>query len=254
MAGPARPRRRRGRVRADGLPARLPLGPARSWVERAVGDRSRVVAVERLAGGTVSVVQRIVLDTDRGRRAVVLRRIPPSSPAFDPPGELRMEERALALLERRGLADVPRVIAADPDGAAAGLPALLQTVLPGHPVLVPVDPDRWIRGLARSLADRLALDLDTADLAPHRDWLLEPPQVPAGTRDTGLWERVNAAAASPRPGGPPVLLHRDLLPGNVLWSRGRVSGVVDWVHLCAGPVEVDVSRCRVEVAVIACRS
>jgi len=46
-------------------------------------------------------------------------------------------------------------------------------------------------------------------------------------------------------------VHRDLHPGNVLVHDGRFSGIVDWVHGCRGPIEVDVSRCRVEVAVIA---
>jgi hypothetical protein len=30
-----------------------------------------------------------------------------------------------------------------------------------------------------------------------------------------------------------------------------MTGIVDWVHGCYGPVEVDVSRCRVEIAILA---
>lgn len=46
-------------------------------------------------------------------------------------------------------------------------------------------------------------------------------------------------------------IHRDSNPGNLLWWRGRVTGVVDWVHLCHGPVEDDIARCRVNVWLLA---
>jgi aminoglycoside phosphotransferase (APT) family kinase protein len=44
-----------------------------------------------------------------------------------------------------------------------------------------------------------------------------------------------------------VLLHRDFHPGNVLWRRGQVSGLVDWQGACAGPAAADVGYCRVNL-------
>jgi hypothetical protein len=48
--------------------------------------------------------------------------------------------------------------------------------------------------------------------------------------------------------GPPpdgaVFLHRDYHPGNVLWRRGTVSGVVDWPGASIGPPSADVGHCR----------
>ena len=44
-----------------------------------------------------------------------------------------------------------------------------------------------------------------------------------------------------------MLLHRDFHPGNVLWRRGRVSGVVDWQGACTGPAAADVAHCRVNL-------
>jgi aminoglycoside phosphotransferase (APT) family kinase protein len=46
-------------------------------------------------------------------------------------------------------------------------------------------------------------------------------------------------------------IHRDLHPGNVLFHGPHMTGIVDWVHGCAGPIEADVSRCRVEIALLA---
>jgi aminoglycoside phosphotransferase (APT) family kinase protein len=48
-----------------------------------------------------------------------------------------------------------------------------------------------------------------------------------------------------------VFLHRDYHPGNVLWSGGEISGIVDWVSGCIGPPEVDVAHCRANLAVLA---
>jgi aminoglycoside phosphotransferase (APT) family kinase protein len=44
-----------------------------------------------------------------------------------------------------------------------------------------------------------------------------------------------------------VLVHRDYHPGNVLWRRGTVSGVVDWQAICTGPAVIDVAHCRVNL-------
>jgi hypothetical protein len=41
-----------------------------------------------------------------------------------------------------------------------------------------------------------------------------------------------------------VLLRRDFHPGNVLWRRGAVIGVVDWQGACTGPAVAD-AHCRV---------
>ena len=39
-------------------------------------------------------------------------------------------------------------------------------------------------------------------------------------------------------------MHRDFHPGNVLWLRGTVTGVVDWANACVGPSGIDVATCR----------
>jgi aminoglycoside phosphotransferase (APT) family kinase protein len=53
-----------------------------------------------------------------------------------------------------------------------------------------------------------------------------------------------AEAGTPADAGPAVFTHRDFHPGNVLWSRGRVTGVVDWPTASVGPAVVDVGHCR----------
>ena len=51
-------------------------------------------------------------------------------------------------------------------------------------------------------------------------------------------------------GGEPRFIHRDFHPGNLLFRRGRCSGIVDWTQASVGPPEVDISRTRVEIAML----
>ncbi|MGW0904454.1 aminoglycoside phosphotransferase family protein [Streptomyces sp. NPDC002853] len=60
--------------------------------------------------------------------------------------------------------------------------------------------------------------------------------VPTGVRD--MWED---AVSAPEPAGPPVWLHGDLHPANVVGSGGTLSGVLDFGELCAGDPATDLS-------------
>ncbi|MEW1929987.1 aminoglycoside phosphotransferase family protein [Streptomyces sp. NPDC088360] len=53
-----------------------------------------------------------------------------------------------------------------------------------------------------------------------------------------VWED---ALAAPGPAGPPVWLHGDLHPANVVVSGGTLSGVIDFGELCAGDPATDLS-------------
>ncbi len=59
-----------------------------------------------------------------------------------------------------------------------------------------------------------------------------------------MWERAVEILQEPAPHLPPVFIQRDFHPGNVLWLRGRVSGVVDWPSASIGPAAIDVGHCR----------
>jgi len=62
-----------------------------------------------------------------------------------------------------------------------------------------------------------------------------------------LWERAVEVWHTAMPVYRPVLIHRDFHPGNVLWARGRCTGIVDWPEACRGPAGCDVARCRSEL-------
>ena len=54
----------------------------------------------------------------------------------------------------------------------------------------------------------------------------------------GLWERV---LSTPAWSGPPLWIHGDLHPGNLLVSGGRLSAVIDFGDLAAGDPATDLS-------------
>jgi aminoglycoside phosphotransferase (APT) family kinase protein len=70
--------------------------------------------------------------------------------------------------------------------------------------------------------------------------------VPSWAIDRRVWERaIKLVEAGPPPSTrPPVFVHRDYHPGNLLWSRGRTTGVIDWVNASVGHPGIDVAHCR----------
>jgi len=62
--------------------------------------------------------------------------------------------------------------------------------------------------------------------------------------DRSLWSRAVAVFHGPRLDPDQVFLHRAYHPGNVLWRRGNLTGVVDWQAASIEPRSADVWHCR----------
>ncbi len=120
--------------------------------------------------------------------------------------------------------------------------------LPGRVDWWPSDVDSWLRRLAELLPTIHAAPLPPPgalkSFAPYPQASYRPP---AWTRHPEVWELAAEIYHGPAPSLPAVLLHRDFHPGNVLWRRGKVSGVVDWQGACTGPSVADVAHCRVNL-------
>jgi Ser/Thr protein kinase RdoA (MazF antagonist) len=215
---------------------RVPVTPAvRAWIDRHAG--SRVTRVERLPGASSTAVHGVWL-ADGGR--LVVKRYTWSGYLEAEPDAPQRELDALAFARSAGLA-VPELVAADVSGAAIGdgVPALLTTFLPGRPVAAPD-----LHALAEVAASVHAVDATEfphAYFAWYADTTIGPP---AGTTDPGLWETAIDVWHRSTPEYAPTFIHRDFHPGNVLWTRGRLGGVVDWANGCRGPRGCDVAHCR----------
>ena len=226
---------------------------AKAWVERSLGDGARVVRARRLRGGVSSIVHEVAIVYRSGyRTTVVLRRVPfwDDVPNHDPGAEVRADAAILALLN--GRAGAPHLIAADGDGDGCGTPGLLMTRVPGRPNVAPRDVHGWVRGLADAVRSVQGADVDTASLPAFVPWLPASEDPPTWASAPKAWAEARRSlhASLPRASAE-GFVHRDLHPGNVLFKTGALSGIVDWSHAARGPVEADVSRCRVEVAILA---
>ena len=217
---------------------------ALDWCAAAVGGR--VNAVRPLAGGTSSAVHAV----DAAGRALVLRRFVRADWLAEEPDAPAREARALELAAG-GTVPAPALVAVDPDGEAAGEPALLMTRLPGATVWSPPVRAPFLDGLAAVARAVWATPLP-AGPAPVPDYAPYAPaasRAPAWSRRPAVWARAVEAFATARPADDRrVLVHRDLHPGNVLWADGAVTGLVDWPDASVGSPAADAGHCRMNLA------
>lgn len=209
-----------------------------------MGPGSRVLACRRLTGGVSSAVHRVSLDREGRRSEAVLRQYPGGLGLAE---VLRQEIDTLARVADHGL-PVPEVLAADPEGeATSGCPSLLTTLLSGEIVVDPAEPRAGLTAIAELAARVHALDVPALAFRPWTDSWIAPPaelRVPSCARDPAVWEAAFAVMADPPPADRAVVLHGDLLPVNLLWSGGRITGLLDWTSLRRGPTAVDLGQCR----------
>jgi len=207
----------------------------RDWVQEATG--SIIVRVIRLRGASSAALHRV--DLADGSRLVLRRFVWRAYVQAEPEAPGR-EVDALRFAGQHGLA-VPDLLASDitGEGVGDGIPLLLMTYLSGQPAAVP----DLVR-LAETAASIHAVNADDLghDYFPwYEDEMITPPPL---TRRRALWEHAIDLWRSALPEYRPTFIHRDFHPGNLLWSRNRLTGVVDWAAACRGPIGCDVAHCR----------
>lgn len=112
---------------------RRPPAQALRWVSDMIGTGSRVVSVRALPSSWLANHAITVADRHGRHYRLVLRRwARPGWDTDDPDYTAQREATILGLLADAAI-PAPRLVAADPDGAACDTPALLLTRLPGHP-------------------------------------------------------------------------------------------------------------------------
>ena len=214
------------------------------WAAAALGGGT-VTSARPLRGGTSSAMHLLtVARTGGGAERVVLRRYVRNGPDADEPDIAENEQRALRFTAELHL-PTPELIACDPTGARAGVPSLLMSRLAGRVDWVPSDVERWLRRLVEILLPVHAAPVPPAGFirpfAPYAQRRYDPP---AWSHRPRVWRRAVDIFHGPSLDDAQVFIHRDFHPGNVLWTRRTVSGVVDWQDASIGPPSVDVGHCR----------
>ena len=225
------------------------------WLRETLGARDAEV-VGPVAGSTTATGRVFRVRGVRGARGVetaipvLVKVYDRELPNVDGAHFALSEARGLTAAEQAGIA-APRLVALDADGSSVGIPAVAMTVLRGDVRARPPGPvEEWVDGLATELvkiarAPRPAVELPLAESWREPATADEPPD---WIDDVSVWraavERVDAGLIGTTDG----FIHRDYHPLNVLWHDDVVSGVLDWANACEGPIEYDLSRCRVNVA------
>src|SRR4249920_2665743 len=207
----------------------------------AVAPGARVTRLRRLAGAGMTDAYEATLDRAPRRVVVKLYR--------DGDRTAPLEWSRLGFAQRVALR-VPEPIVADLGSVWFGRPAVVMSRLPGRPDLTPKDVESWVAALAQALAELHETPLDGAEGAVTLPPRFEPWCAPAGEHDPLTAAAVGAVTVRlPSRTSERVLTHGDFHPGNVLWHRGRISGVVDWSAARLDTRCYDLAYCRASVCI-----
>jgi aminoglycoside phosphotransferase (APT) family kinase protein len=223
----------------------VPPTEALAWVAAVTGGRS-VGLVERMAGGASLAMHRVTVTFDDGvTTTLVLRRYVRSGQVAEDPA-VAVHEAAVLELVARIATPTPRLVGVDPNGGQAGVPAVLMTDLRGRPQWAA--GQRWMRQLIDVLDDVHAIDAAAArEVRPFAVYAQDSYGLPKWVTMPAVWERAIEIFHGPVLDEDRTFIHRDFYPGNVLWQRRAVSGLVDWEAASVGPRSMDVAHCRVNL-------
>ena len=209
----------------------------------AVAPGARVTRLRRLTGGAGGAdAYEVTLDRAPRRVAAKLYR--------EGDGTAPLEWSRLEFAQRIA-APVPKPIAADLEAVWFGRPAVVMSWLPGRPDVIPKNADSWVAALAHTLArlhETPSHGAEGALLRPRRTETWQP----AGEERNPLTEAAVSAVTARLPSLSPelVVTHGDFHPGNILWHRGRITGVVDWSAARLDARYSELAYCRADVCLL----
>jgi aminoglycoside phosphotransferase (APT) family kinase protein len=222
-------------------------------IVEALEPGARPVGLRRLKGGLGARMHVLRYEAPSGeRRSVVLRRLVRD---WDDgtPERARYSFELLGLLAKAGIA-APLPLLLDADGEYFGAPAMVLSYVPGRSFGHQPDEARWVRGLARALAQVHTITPDCYNLTwlHHLPTYVERPYPEIERLDTAgplaiaAHETLVARADTVAP-VEQCLVHDDYWPGNTVWSRGRLVAIVDWTSAGLGDPRTDVAQCRADL-------
>ena len=216
-----------------------------NWALRSVGPGAELVRARSFyRNGHVTLHSVEVLH--RGfRLKLVLRRYVDREWVAREPDLASREAKTLQLLENVSELRTPKLIAVDPTGRAAGVPSVLMTHLGGKEEWKPPS----IEALAAIAPVIHQVRAPRTFRRYRRYYTGDALVVPSWSTQPKLWERAFEVAESARVDeATACFIHRDHHAGNVLWSYGRIVGVVDWEPASIGPPAVDCAHVRLNLA------
>ncbi|MBW3587905.1 MAG: aminoglycoside phosphotransferase family protein [Actinobacteria bacterium] len=213
---------------------------------REVAPGSRAVRVRRLGGGLGTATHSLDLEARTGSvMRLVLKRYREDDGA------------AKSEWERLKFAHVLPVPSPEPvahdAGEWFGAPALVMSRLKGHPSVMPEHLDPWLAEIAKALVAIQDHPMRKAPAVLRRPHWVEGWEPPDDLRRSKLVGRAIDAIREGLPealGSRRAIGHGDYHPGNLVWSRNKLTGVVDWSMTRISPRAYEVGYCRTDLTVL----
>lgn len=236
----------------------MPGRPAGEGVLRLVQELSpggRLSRMRRLRGGLGARMHVLSTQAASGQeRRYVLRRYVAGWRNSNAEGA----EREFHVLQLAAAAQIPapRPVLLDAAARFFDAPCMVLSYLPGRSFHVPRDPNVWASELARGLASVHAVTPAQYDLT----WL--PRLQEEAILENVAAARLRAQDLEPLAGdivrelesriatvdwSHPCLIHADFHPGNTVFARSKLSGIVDWSEAGIGDPGYDVAQCRLDL-------
>jgi aminoglycoside phosphotransferase (APT) family kinase protein len=214
------------------------------WVLRQLGPAAELVSARRIHyNGHVSL-HALAVDHRGVRRKLILRRYVDRAWVAREPDLASREAKTLRLLENVPWLRTPKLVAVDPDGREAGVPAVLMSHLGGKEEWSPPSIEQFAEIAPLIHQVRTPRNFRRYGRYYTGDAMVIPPW----SKQPKLWERAFEVAEAARVDeATACFIHRDHHPGNVLWSYGRVVGVIDWEPASIGPPAVDYAHARLNL-------
>lgn len=215
-----------------------------------------VIRTRRLRGGLSCRMDLLEIERPDGSAYKVSLRRFEKKQSFSVAERAAQEFAVLSLLETAAIT-APRPILLDADGTYFDVPAIVLSYLPGRPLFAEKNIAAWTAGLASALGPVHAITADRFDLSGLRSFGRE------GLRERATRLRSEETAdllvkevCTVLVDGldrltwlEPNLIHDDYWPGNTIWFRNRILGIIDWSAAKLGDKRADVAQCRLDLVI-----
>ena len=230
----------------------VPLDP--SVAERIVDEvvtRHKLVSVRPAHAAFTNAVHILETESAGGHNLrLVVKQL-----TDDPDPERAIAEyHGLQIARKHGI-PAPEPVLLDNTGSLLGVPGIVTSFVEGRQIADPEDPRRWAEDLAKFLLRVHDVRPDPEERRHIYDgwnmglFFLQDnwPKLKAGHPLTETLFGVVDELQSEIRTAPPVLVHMDYWPGNVLWRNGRVSALLDWDSAAYGDPALDVGYFRMNM-------